>query len=148
MDLRLEVDGNHKLSTSLFDKRDDFNFPIVNFTFIGSNIPASPAYGVFVSQLIRYARANSRYQDFIHRGCQLTNKTFGTGVFVTILHSRNSMNVIMTLLTDMRGPCHAWLQICLQCCMVDIIDIVTGATCGAGNAHLLEHLISLPNGGS
>ena len=40
----------------------------------------------------------------------------------------------MTLLTDMRGRCHAWLQICLQCHMVDSVDIVTGIACGAGNA--------------
>jgi len=30
--------------------RDDFNFPIVNFPFICSNIPAAPAYGVYISQ--------------------------------------------------------------------------------------------------
>jgi hypothetical protein len=29
------------------DKRDDFNFPIVNFPFICSNIPAAPAYGLY-----------------------------------------------------------------------------------------------------
>ena len=39
----------------LYDKRDDFNFPIVNFTFIYSNIPAAPAYGVYISQWIRYS---------------------------------------------------------------------------------------------
>ena len=36
-----------------FHKRDDFDFPIVNFPYLSSNIPESPAYGVFVSQLIR-----------------------------------------------------------------------------------------------
>jgi hypothetical protein len=34
------------LRTKPYDKRDDLNFPIVNFTFIFSNIPAAPAYGV------------------------------------------------------------------------------------------------------
>ena len=37
-----------------FDKRDDFNFPIVNFPFLSSIIPSAPAYGVYVSQLILY----------------------------------------------------------------------------------------------
>ena len=46
-----------QLRTSLYDKRDDFNFHIINFPFLSSNIPSSPAYGVFISQLIRYARA-------------------------------------------------------------------------------------------
>ena len=79
LDLRLEIDENQKLFTQLFDKRDDFNFPIVNFPFMSSNIPASPAYGVFVSQLIRYARANSNYQDFLHRGSQLASKLVAQG---------------------------------------------------------------------
>ena len=42
--------------------RDDFNVPIVNFPFIFSNIPAAPAYGVNISQLIRYSRACGFYQ--------------------------------------------------------------------------------------
>jgi hypothetical protein len=32
------------------------------------NIPAAPAYGVYISQLIRYSRACGSYQDFIDRG--------------------------------------------------------------------------------
>ena len=59
LDLMLSVDVNKKLHTKLYDKRDDFNFPIVNFPFLDSNIPSSPAYGVYISQLIRYARACS-----------------------------------------------------------------------------------------
>ena len=43
-------------------KRDDFNFHITNFPFLSSNIQSSPAYGVFISQLIRYARACSSYE--------------------------------------------------------------------------------------
>ena len=54
---------NGKLTTRLYDKRDDFNFPIVNFPLLSSNIPSVPTYGVYVSQLIRYVRACSNYQD-------------------------------------------------------------------------------------
>jgi hypothetical protein len=51
----LNIDSNGRLTTSLYDKRDDFNFAIVNFPFLCtcSNIPLSPAYGVYISQLIR-----------------------------------------------------------------------------------------------
>ena len=56
LDCYLYID-NGKLATKLYDKRHDFNFPIVNFPFLSSNIPSAPAYGVYVSQLIRYARA-------------------------------------------------------------------------------------------
>ena len=51
-----------------YDKHDDFDFPIVNFPYLSSNIPESPAYGVFVIQLIRYARVCSKYDDFMFRG--------------------------------------------------------------------------------
>ena len=39
----------------LNDKRDDFDFHIVNFLYLSSNIPSGPSYGVYISQLIRYA---------------------------------------------------------------------------------------------
>jgi hypothetical protein len=49
----------------IYEKRDDFNFKIINFPNMCSNIPASPAYGFYISQLIRYARASSNYSDFL-----------------------------------------------------------------------------------
>ena len=73
LDCYLYID-NGKLATRLYDKRDDSNFPIVNFPFLTSNIPAAPAYGVYVSQLIRYARVCSNYQDFMERGKVFTTK--------------------------------------------------------------------------
>ena len=45
LDLHLEIDSEGRLRTKLYDKRVDFNFPIVNFPFICSNIPTAPAYG-------------------------------------------------------------------------------------------------------
>jgi hypothetical protein len=68
LDLHLEIDSADRLRTKLYDKRDDFNFPIVKFPFICSNIPAAPAYGVYMSQLIRYSRTSGSYQDFPDRG--------------------------------------------------------------------------------
>ena len=63
LDSYLYVD-NAKLTTRLYDKRDDFNFPI-NFPFLSCNIPSGTAYDVYVSKLIRYARACLNYQDFM-----------------------------------------------------------------------------------
>ena len=59
LDLYLEIDSEGWLRTKLYDKRDDLNFPIVNFPFICSNIPA---YGVYISQLIGYSRACGSHQ--------------------------------------------------------------------------------------
>jgi hypothetical protein len=69
LDILLNVDSNDILyDTSLYDKRDDLDFAIVNFPFLCSNIPLSPAYGVHVPQLNRYARACFAYEDFSKRG--------------------------------------------------------------------------------
>ena len=72
LDLHLVIDSEEWLRTKHYDKRDDFNFLIVNFQFICSNIPAASAYEVFNSQLIRYSRACGTYQDFLDRGLLLT----------------------------------------------------------------------------
>ena len=71
LDLLLSTESDGQLRTSLYDKSDDFNFHITNFPFLSSNIPSSPAYGVFISQLIRYARACSSYECFILRAARL-----------------------------------------------------------------------------
>ena len=52
---------------SIYDKRDHFAFRIVNFSHMDSNIPANPAYGVYISQLVRYARICTSKVDFINR---------------------------------------------------------------------------------
>ena len=72
----------------IFEKSDDFNFPIVNLPFICSNIPAAPAYGVYISQLIRYYRACGTYQDFLDRGFLLTRKLLNQGFLLVQLKSR------------------------------------------------------------
>ena len=46
LDLLLSIGRDGQLHTSLYDKRDYFNFHITNFPFLSSNIPSSPAYGV------------------------------------------------------------------------------------------------------
>ena len=85
LDLMLQMDHNGLLTTKLYDKRDDFNFSIVNFPFLDSNIPSSPAYGVYISQLIRYARASSNYSDFYTRCRTLTSKLITQGYINTKL---------------------------------------------------------------
>ena len=74
LDLYLEFDDSGQLSTNIYDKRDDFNFKIINFPNMCSNIPASPAYGVYISQLIRSAWASSNYSDFLKRHLYLRNR--------------------------------------------------------------------------
>jgi hypothetical protein len=79
LDLCLEFDDSGQLSTKTYDKRDDFNFKIINFPNMCSNISASPAYGVYISQLIRYGRASSNYSDFRKRRVHLRNRLLDQG---------------------------------------------------------------------
>ena len=79
LNLLLSIGRDGQLRTSLYDKRDDFNFHITNDPFLSNNIPSSPAYGVFISQLIRYARACSSYECFILRAARLSYKLLGQG---------------------------------------------------------------------
>ena len=52
---------------SLHDKRDDFPFSIHNYPHLDSNVPCMPTYGVYISQLIRFAKACDTYTDFLRR---------------------------------------------------------------------------------
>ena len=81
LDLLLSIwkDGQLHTGTSVYNKREDFNFHITNVPFLSSNIPASPAYGVFISQIIRYVRAYSSYECFILRVTRLSNKLLEQG---------------------------------------------------------------------
>jgi hypothetical protein len=85
--LHLEIDNEGRLRTKLYDKTDDLNFPIVNFPFICSNISAAPAYGVYISQLIRYYRACGSYPDSLDRGLVLTRKLLNQGFLLDKLKS-------------------------------------------------------------
>ena len=67
------------VSTKLYDKRDDFDFKIVNFTFLDGEVPRSTCYGVYISQLIRFARASSYVADFNTRNKLFTQKLLKQG---------------------------------------------------------------------
>ena len=63
----------------IFDKRDDFDFDIVNFSFLDGDVPRSTSYGVYISQLIRFARVSSHVDDFNTRKKVLTEKLLRQG---------------------------------------------------------------------
>ena len=63
LDLLFIQDKSNEITTKLYDKRDAFGFHIVKFPFMSSNIPSAPAYGVYASQLVHYARCCSNYSD-------------------------------------------------------------------------------------
>ena len=80
LDLSIEI-KNDKNHTSLFDKRDTFGFAVVNFPDLSGNIPQKQSYGVFVSQLIRYARCCQDLEDFRERTRKLVDRLVHTSLF-------------------------------------------------------------------
>jgi hypothetical protein len=74
LNVLLNIDVGGKLTTQLYDKRNYFSFTIVNFPYICSNTSLSPTYGVYISQLIPYARTCSTYDQYMSRGRLLTDK--------------------------------------------------------------------------
>ena len=71
--------SNGTVSTKIYDKRDDFDFDIVNFPFLDGDVPRRTSYGVYISQLIRFARASSNLNDFNYRNKALTTKLLRQG---------------------------------------------------------------------
>ena len=66
--------SNGIASTKIYDKREDFNFEIVNFPFLDGDVPRSTSYLVYISQLIRFARTSSYVTDVNTRNKLLTQK--------------------------------------------------------------------------
>jgi len=93
LDLEHDINCTLQLKTKFYDKRDDFNFPIVNYPFLDSNIPPSPAYGVYMLQLNRYSRTCNSYQDFLNRSVLLTRKLLSQGFIETRLRSTSFLVV-------------------------------------------------------
>ena len=67
------------IHTSDYDKRDDFGFPIVNFPWLSGDVPRLPSYGVYISQLVRFARCCTSVSDFNSKNLQLTSKLLTQG---------------------------------------------------------------------
>ena len=64
LDLHLSI-SNGFVSSKIYDKRDDFDFDkVFFFSFLDGDIPRSTSYGVYISQLIRFARVSSHVVDF------------------------------------------------------------------------------------
>ena len=63
LDLHLSI-SNCFVSFKVYDKRDDFDFDIVNFPFLHGDVPRHPSYWLYISQLIRFDRVCSHVDDF------------------------------------------------------------------------------------
>ena len=78
LDLNLSI-TNGIVSSKIYDKRDDFNFERTDFPFLDGDFPRCPSYGVYISQLIRFARMCSNVDDFNNRNLFLAAKLLKQG---------------------------------------------------------------------
>ena len=78
LDLHLSISDGF-VQTKIYYKRDDFDFDIVNFPFLDGDVPRSASCGVYISQLIRFARVSSHVDDFNTCNKVLTAKLLRQG---------------------------------------------------------------------
>ena len=78
LDLNIKVISSD-INTSVYDKRDDFGFPIVNFPWLSGDVPRLPSYGIYISQLVRFARCCTSVLDFNAKNLQITSKLLTHG---------------------------------------------------------------------
>ena len=55
---------SNDIVSTIYNKRDDFDFKFVNFPFLDGYVPRSASYGVYISELIPFARASSHVANF------------------------------------------------------------------------------------
>ena len=72
LDITIEFD-KCKCTTSTFDKRRNFNFTIVNFPHINSNVPQNMCYNVYKEQVRRHLLLNSSLNGFCKNIIELNN---------------------------------------------------------------------------
>ena len=78
LNLNIKVIGSD-IHTSVYDKCDDFGFPIVNFPCLSGDVPRLPSYGIYILQLVRFARCCISVLDFHCKNLQITSKLLTQG---------------------------------------------------------------------
>ena len=71
------------IDTSVYDKRDEFGIPIVNFPWSSCDVPRRLSYGVYICQFVRFARCCTGVLDFQSKNLQITSKLLTQGKNIT-----------------------------------------------------------------
>ena len=65
LDLHLSISNGLFVSSKIYDKSDDFDFDIVNFPSLDGDVPRRPSYGVYIFQLLKFARVCSHVKTLM-----------------------------------------------------------------------------------
>ena len=109
LDLNLSI-SNGTISTKIYDKREDFD--VVNFPFLDGDVPRRTSYGVYISQLIRFARASSNVSDFSCRNKALTANFLISRAIVIIRYARLFLSFISDTVGWLKNIMLAWGNFC------------------------------------
>ena len=86
MDLDIKIVDN-KFKYKSYDKRQSYDFSIINYPDLKGNVPKTPSYGVFSSQLIRFCEVNDDYDNFKTDVTSLVHKLVKQNFDITLLKS-------------------------------------------------------------
>ena len=82
LDLDIKVVGSY-VHTSVYDKRNDFGFPIVIFPWFSGDVPRLPFYVVYISQLVRFAKCCTSVSDYPFQKSSNYFQTTDTGLQIS-----------------------------------------------------------------
>ena len=77
-----------KFKVTLYDKRNDYDFNVISYPYLDGNIPNNLSYGVFVSQLVRFAKINTTIEGFYNNLRYLVNKLVKQGFNLAALRKK------------------------------------------------------------
>ena len=104
LDLNIKVIGSD-IHTSVYDKRDDFAFPIVNLQWLSGDVPGLPSYVIYISKLDRFATCCT--SDFISSSSKIVKR----------LRRRQYDQLIIEMTIGLvLGPCTALYRLFLKHC--------------------------------
>ena len=139
LDLHLSI-SNDMVFTKIYDKRDDFDFEIVNFPFLDGDVPRSTSYGVNISQLIRFASVSSYITNFNTRNELLTHQLFIQGYRYNKL--RKTFSIFYRRHYDLISKLHVGLKSLLRHGLSDLEfygDLVLKKIVGSNNFFSAVH---------
>ena len=82
LDSNIKVVGS-AVHTSVYDKRDDIGFPIVNSPWFSGDVPTLPSYVVYISKLVRFARCCTSVSDYPFQKSSNYFQTTDTGLQIS-----------------------------------------------------------------
>ena len=88
LDLNLSI-HNDIVSTKIYDKRDDFNFDIVNFPFLDGDVPKRPYYGVYILKRKSFATLTKMLVPFFGPKQSLSDNAVDKSLYLPCIQHKN-----------------------------------------------------------